>query len=104
MRDIFSRYVVGWLLARQEAAAPAKVLITESCQRHRIPEGRLVIHADRGPSTHTFPMPTVSFGLTTSAERRTLSLRNGTASGPLRGPASTRNSSLGARDDTQGRA
>ena len=29
--DIFSRYVVGWLLARQEAAALAKVLITESC-------------------------------------------------------------------------
>ncbi len=28
--DIFSRYVVGWLLARQESAALAKVLITES--------------------------------------------------------------------------
>jgi putative transposase len=31
--DIFSRYVVGWLLARQESAALAKILITESCER-----------------------------------------------------------------------
>ena len=31
--DIFSRYVVGWLLARQEVAALAKVLIAESCER-----------------------------------------------------------------------
>ncbi len=28
--DIFSRYVVGWLLGRQESAALAKVLIAES--------------------------------------------------------------------------
>jgi putative transposase len=34
--DIFSRYVVGWLLARQEAAALAKVLIAESCARQHI--------------------------------------------------------------------
>jgi transposase InsO family protein len=34
--DIFSRYVVGWLLARREPAALAKVLITESCARQRI--------------------------------------------------------------------
>jgi len=27
-----SRYVVGWLLARKEAAALAKVLIAESCE------------------------------------------------------------------------
>jgi transposase InsO family protein len=35
--DIFSRYVVGWLLARQESAALAKVLITESCARPASP-------------------------------------------------------------------
>jgi putative transposase len=34
--DIFSRYVVGWLLARQEAAALAKDLIAESCERQHI--------------------------------------------------------------------
>jgi len=54
--DIFSRYVVGWLLARQEAAALAKVLIEESCQRQQITPGQLTIHADRGPSMTSKPV------------------------------------------------
>lgn len=54
--DIFSRYVVGWLLARQEAAALAKVLIEESCQRQAIDRGQLIIHADRGPSMTSQPV------------------------------------------------
>jgi putative transposase len=45
--DIFSRYVVGWLLARQESAALAKVLIAESCARQHIAPDQLIIHADR---------------------------------------------------------
>ena len=48
--DIFSRYVVGWLLAREESAALAKALITESCERQQIGRDQLVVHADRGPS------------------------------------------------------
>jgi putative transposase len=54
--DIFSRYVVGWLLARQESAALAKVLIQESCQRQAIDAGQLIIHADRGPSMTSQPV------------------------------------------------
>jgi len=54
--DIFSRYVVGWLLARQEAAALAKVLIVESCARRHIGPDRLIIHADRGPSMTSQPV------------------------------------------------
>jgi putative transposase len=54
--DIFSRYVVGWLLARQEAAALAKVLITESCERQHIAPEQLTIHADRGPSMTSQPV------------------------------------------------
>jgi len=54
--DIFSRYVVGWLLARQEAAALAKVLITESCARQHIAPDQLIIHADRGPSMTSQPV------------------------------------------------
>jgi putative transposase len=46
--DIFSRYVVGWLLARQENAALAKRLIEESCEKQEIEEGQLTIHSDRG--------------------------------------------------------
>jgi putative transposase len=54
--DIFSRYVVGWLLARQEAAALAKVLIAESCERQHIGRDQLTIHADRGPSMTSQPV------------------------------------------------
>jgi putative transposase len=46
--DIFSRYVVGWLIAERESAELAKRLITESCTRQGIEAGKLIIHSDRG--------------------------------------------------------
>jgi len=48
--DIFSRYVVGWMVARQESARLAERLIAESCAKERIEPGQLTIHADRGSS------------------------------------------------------
>jgi putative transposase len=48
--DVFSRYVVGWMVAHREAAVLAKRLIKESCQRQVIVPGQLTIHADRGSS------------------------------------------------------
>jgi putative transposase len=48
--DIFSRYVVGWLLADRESAALARKLIGESCERQKIQPGQLGVHADRGTS------------------------------------------------------
>lgn len=48
--DIFSRYVVGWMIAPRESAALAKRLITETCQKQNITEQQLTIHADRGSS------------------------------------------------------
>jgi putative transposase len=48
--DIFSRYVVGWLIAESEKASLAKRLIAESCQRHGVQPGQLTLHADRGTS------------------------------------------------------
>ena len=48
--DIFSRYVVGWMVAHREQDALAKRLIEETCQKQRIQEGQLIIHADRGSS------------------------------------------------------
>lgn len=50
MMDVYSRYVVGWLLARKEQATLAKELIETSCERQGIDPDELVIHADRGPS------------------------------------------------------
>jgi putative transposase len=52
--DIFSRAVVGWMLAEHENAALAARLIAETCKRHGIRPGTLTIHADRGsPMTAT---------------------------------------------------
>ncbi len=48
--DIFSRYVVGWMLALREAACLAKRLIAETCAKQGIAPGQLTIHADRGSS------------------------------------------------------
>jgi putative transposase len=48
--DIFSRYVVGWLLADCESATLAKHLIAETCAKERVEPGQLTLHADRGPS------------------------------------------------------
>ena len=48
--DIFSRYVVGWMIAHREQDSLAKRLIEESCAKQRISSGQLTVHADRGAS------------------------------------------------------
>lgn len=46
--DLFSRYVVGWLLAESENTALAKQLFAETLHRHGIEPGHLTVHSDRG--------------------------------------------------------
>lgn len=46
--DIFSRYVVGWMLAHRENARLAKRLIAESTIREGILPNQLTLHSDRG--------------------------------------------------------
>lgn len=48
--DIFSRYVVGWMVADGESASLASELITQTCAKQGIEPGQLTIHADRGSS------------------------------------------------------
>jgi putative transposase len=48
--DVFSRHVVGWLVADAESSQLAERLITEACERQAITPGQLTIHADRGTS------------------------------------------------------
>ena len=48
--DIFSRYVVGWMIAEQESATRAHHLIAESCAKQKIVEDQLTRHADRDSS------------------------------------------------------
>ena len=54
--DIFSRYVVGWMLASNESAALAERFIAETCAKHGIPPGQLTLHADRGSSMRSKPV------------------------------------------------
>lgn len=48
--DIFSRYVVGWMVATTETAELAEEFITAAVTTQGIAKGELNIHADRGTS------------------------------------------------------
>jgi putative transposase len=69
--DIFSRYVVGWLVAEKESAALAKRLIAESCARQNVEPGQLIIHADRGSPmrSKTLAQTMAALGVTKSHSR-----------------------------------
>ncbi len=54
--DIFSRYVVGWMVAQREQAIFAQRLIADTCQKQAIKPKQLVIHADRGSSMKSKPV------------------------------------------------
>src|SRR5256885_17011185 len=53
--DVFSRYVVGWMVAQQESAELAKRLLQDTCAKQNIVAGQLTIHADRGSSMTSNP-------------------------------------------------
>jgi putative transposase len=46
--DIFSRYVVGYLIAERELATLAHQLVAETCAKQGIEPDQLILHADRG--------------------------------------------------------
>ena len=54
--DIFSRYVVGWMVAPGESAELAKRLIGETCRKQGIAPDQLTLHADRGSSMRSKPV------------------------------------------------
>ena len=70
--DVFSRYVVGWMIAYQESAALAERLITKTCQVHKIAPGQQTIHAARGSSMTSKPVALLlsDLGVTRSHGRR----------------------------------
>jgi len=69
--DIFSRYVVGWMLADAESTRLAKRLIDEAYAKQRIVPGQLTMHADRGSSmkSHGVAMLLASLGVTKTHSR-----------------------------------
>jgi putative transposase len=54
--DVFSRYVVGWMIAERETAALAETLIAETCAKQGIARDQLTLHADRGSSMRSKPV------------------------------------------------
>jgi putative transposase len=54
--DVYSRFIVGWMVAHKESKALATKLIRETCSKHEIAEGTLTIHADRGSSMTSKPV------------------------------------------------
>ena len=54
--DVFSRFVVGWMIAYRESAELAKRLIEHTCRKQNIAPGQLTVHADRGSSMKSKPV------------------------------------------------
>ena len=54
--DVFSRYVVGWMIANREGKELAKQFIAATCDKHEIVPGQLTLHADRGSSMTSKPV------------------------------------------------
>jgi putative transposase len=54
--DIYSRYVVGWLIAHRESAELAEQLIADTVEKENIAPGTLTLHADRGTSMRSKPV------------------------------------------------
>jgi len=54
--DIFSRYVVGWMIASRETAQLAEKLIADAHSNQHVAPGTLTLHADRGTSMRSKPV------------------------------------------------
>lgn len=69
--DIFSRYVVGWMLASRESEHLAERLIRETVVKQGIVRDQLTIHSDRGPSmrSQTVAQLMATLGITKSHSR-----------------------------------
>jgi putative transposase len=69
--DVFSRYVVGWMIAPRESAELAHELIAATCDKEGIARGQLTLHADRGTSMRSKPVALLlaDLGVTRSHSR-----------------------------------
>jgi putative transposase len=97
--DIFSRYVVGWMVATCESAVLAEKLIAATCAKQGIGRGQLSIHADRGSSMTSKPVALLlaDLGITQSHSRPHVSNDNPYSEAQL--PGSGQGSHLPAPTD-----
>jgi putative transposase len=54
--DVFSRYIVGWMIADVESSDLAHELINFACHNHKIARAQLTLHSDRGPAMMSIPV------------------------------------------------
>jgi putative transposase len=69
--DIYSRYVVGWMIAEVESSEFAKQLIAEITHQQGIQPDQLILHADNGAPMRGKPLSQllVDLGITRSHNR-----------------------------------
>jgi putative transposase len=69
--DVFSRYVVGWMVAHRELSSLAQRLLADCCRRQNVQADQLTIHADRGTSMMSKPVALLlaDLGVTKSHSR-----------------------------------
>ena len=88
--DVYSRYVVGWLVAPRESAILAEQLIADAIYRHEVAHGQLTLHADRGQLDDA-RRPSASCWPTSGCSRATPDPISPTTT-PTRRPSSRRSS------------
>jgi putative transposase len=73
--DIFSRKIVGWLIATGEDASLAEALIADCVRREGVPREQLTLHADRGAvmTSKTVAELLIDLGVAQSHSRPTIS-------------------------------
>jgi putative transposase len=76
--DLFSRYVVGWMVSHKENAGLARHLFSEVLTRRQIDPGGLIVHQDRGSPmiAHSFAELMSSLGVEQSFSRPRVSNDN----------------------------
>jgi putative transposase len=69
--DIFSRYVVGWMVAEEESSDLARYLIAETARKQGIQPDQLTLHADNGSPMKGKPLRQLllDLGITRSHSR-----------------------------------
>ena len=85
--DIFSRYVVGWMVAERENSKLDEHLIAETCRKHGVVTGQLKIHSERfvnGPLRYHVPASEV--WINPPELRSTLEIAPGVPSSTLSDP------------------
>ena len=65
--DVFSRYVVGWMIAKEESGELARQLIAETCAKQGIEPDQLILHSDRGSAMRSKTVRELLIALAISA-------------------------------------